>query len=229
MIKTKIKKAAAIAGITALTATTLGLAGFGAAYATQIGTGSVNGNAAFDASIDWDDTFGGTNNATGSVTDILIQATVAPSLNMEISADTINLGTLAAGIESTGNLDLEIGTNAVAGASITARSQSGGLTNTADNAVQINDLVADDVADSYIFASALNAATDSTITGFTQSAALSTEVNNNCTEHLVYTSDKPQATDGTNDVTFTVKATADAQTPAGTYEDRVTFTVTGNF
>jgi hypothetical protein len=32
-----------------------------------------------------------------------------------------------------------------------------------------------------------------------------------------------------NDLTFTVKATTDAQTPAGEYEDHVTFTVTGNF
>jgi len=230
MINTKIKKAAAIAGITALTATTLGLSGFGAAYAaTNIGTGSVTGTSAFDAPVVWDDTFGGTNNATGSVTDILIQATVAPSLNMEISTDTIDLGTLSAGIESAGNLDLEIGTNAVAGASITARSQSGGLTNTSDNAVQINDLTVDDVADSYIFESALNAAADSTITGFTHTAALSTEVDDNWTEHTVYTSNKPEATNGVNDVTFTVKATANAQTPAGAYEDHVTFTVTGNF
>ncbi len=230
MIKTKIKKAAAVAGITALMATTLGLAGLATSYAaTQIGTGSVTGNSAFDSPINWDDTFGGTANASGSVADILIQATVAPTLNMEISVDTIDLGLLTAGVESTGNLDLEIGTNAVAGASITARSQSGGLTNTTDNAVQINDLSTDGVAESYIFASAINAAADSTVTGFSQSATLDTEIDDNTTEHTVYTSNKPQATNGVDDVTFTVKATADAQTPAGAYEDHVTFTVTGNF
>jgi len=222
MINTKIKKAAAIAAITALTMTS-------AFAATQIGTGSVTGDATFDSVINWDATFGNTANASGSVANVLIQATVAPTLNMEISTGAINLGLLAAGVESTGSLDLEIGTNAVAGASITARSQSGGLTNTTDNAVQINNLTTDGVAESYIFASALNAASDSTVTGFTQSAALNSEVADNSTEHTVYTSDKPQATNGINDVTFTVKATADAQTPAGAYEDHVTFTVTGNF
>jgi len=222
MINTKIKKAAAIAAITALTMTS-------AFAATQIGTGSVTGDATFDSAINWDDTFGGTANATGSVSNILIQATVAPTLNMEISANEIDLGLLTAGVESTGDLDLEIGTNAVAGATITARSQSAGLTNTTDNSIQINDLTTDGVAESYIFASAINAATDSTVTGFSQSATLDTEINDNTTEHTVYTSDKPQATNGVNDVTFTVKATADAQTPAGTYEDHVTFTVTGNF
>jgi len=226
MINTKIKKAAAIAAITALTMTS-------AFAATQIGTGSVTGDATFDSVINWDDTFGGTANASGSVANILIQATVAPTLSMEISTGAINLGLLVAGVESTGNLDLEIGTNAVAGASITARSQSGGLTNTTDNTVKIQDnlngVFDDSVDESYKFASAINAATDSTVSGFTQSATLDTEVNDDSTEHTVYTSDKPQATNGVNDVTFTVKATTDAQTPAGAYEDHVTFTVTGNF
>ena len=222
MINTKIKKAAAIAAITALTMAS-------AFAATQIGTGSVTGTTSFDSLINWDDTFGGTANASGSVSNILIQATVVPTLNMEISTGAINLGLLAAGVESTGSLDLEIGTNAVAGASITARSQSGGLTNTTDNNVQINTLTADDVAESYRFASAINAADDSSISTFTQNASLDANVDNNTTEHTVYTSDKPQATNGINDVTFTVKAIAEAETPAGTYEDRVTFTVTGNF
>jgi len=148
---------------------------------------------------------------------------------MEISTDKIDLGLLTAGNEASGNLDLEIGTNAVAGATITARSQSGGLSNITDNSVQINDLTTDGVAESYIFESALNAPSDSTITGFSHSAALSTEIDENLTEHTVYTSNKPEATNGVNDVTFTVKATSNAQTPAGSYEDHVTFTVTGNF
>lgn len=229
MINTKIKKALAVASITALTASALSLAGFATSYATQIGTGSVTGTSAFDSSVDWDDTFGWTANATGSVSDILIQATVEPTLNMEISTDAIDLGTLSAWSEASGNLDLEVGTNASAWVSITARSQSGGLTNTTDNAIQINDLSTDGVAESYIFESALNAAHDSSITGFSSSATLTTEVNNNTTEHTVYTTNKPEATNGVNDVTFTVKATSNAQTPAGLYEDRVTFTVTGNF
>ena len=222
MINTKIKKAVAIAAITALTMTS-------AYAATQIGTGSVTGTTTFDSPINWDWTFWWTANASGSVSNILIQATVAPSLNMEISTGTIDLWLLSAWIESTWSLDLEIWTNAVAWASITARSQSWWLTNTSDNAIQINNLTTDGVAESYIFASAINAVADSTISGFTQSAALNTEVSDNTTEHIVYTSNKPQATNGVDDVTFTVKATTDAQTAAWIYEDRVTFTVTGNF
>jgi len=226
MINTKMKKALAIAAVTALTATS-------AFAATQIGTGSVTGDASFDSVINWDDTFGGTANASGSVSNILIQATVAPTLNMEISTGAINLGLLSAGVESTGSLDLEIGTNAAAWASITARSQSGGLINTTDSAASIQNnsgATADDgIDESYKFISALNAAADSSVTGFTQSATLNVEVNDNSVEHTVYTSNKAQATNGVNDVTFTVSATTDAQTPAGAYEDRVTFTVTGNF
>ena len=222
MINTKMKKAAAITAITALTMSS-------AFAATQIGTGSVTGDSTFDSPINWDDTFGGTANASGSVSNILIQATVAPTLNMEISTGAINLGTLTPGTEASWALDLEIGTNAAAGASITARSQSGGLTNTTDNNIQINNLTTDWVAESYKFESAIDAAADSTVNGFTQDASLSTEVSDNTTEHTVYTSNKPQNTDGVNDVKFTVKATANAQTPAGNYEDHVTFTVTGNF
>jgi len=56
MIKTKIKKAAAIAAIAALSATTLG----GAYAATTIGQATVTGNAALDQNIVWDDNFPGT-------------------------------------------------------------------------------------------------------------------------------------------------------------------------
>jgi len=224
MIKTKIKKAIALAGIAAITTASLGTA-----FAAQIGTGSVTGDATFDSPINWDGTYGTAGNASGSVSNILIKATVEPTLNMEISTGTLDLGTLIAGTESTASLDIEIGTNAADGVSITARSQSGGLTNTSDNSIQINDLTTDGVAESYKFASAINAAADSTVSGFTQDASLDTEVDDNTTEHTIYTSNKAQATNGVNDLTFTVKATTDAQTPAWNYEDHVTFTVTGNF
>jgi len=224
MIKTKIKKAAALAGILAITSASLGTA-----FATQIGTGSVTGDSSFDAPINWDDTYGNAGNASGSVSNILVKATVEPTLNMEISTGTLDLGTLVAGTESSASLEIEIGTNAADGVSITARSQSGGLTNTSDNSIQINDLTADGVAESYKFASAIDAAADSSVSGFTQDANLDTEVDDNTTEHTIYTSNKAQAKDGVNDLTFTVKATTDAQTPAGNYEDHVTFTVTGNF
>jgi len=224
MIKTKIKKAIALAGIAAITTASLGTA-----FAAQIGTGSVTGDATFDSPINWDGTYGNTSNASGSVSDITVTATVEPTLNMEISTGSIDLGTLVAGVESTGSLFIEIGTNASNGASITARSQSGGLTNISDNSIQINDLTTDGVAESYKFYSQTGATADSTVSGFTQDASLNTEVNDNTTEHTVYTSNKPQRKDQVNDIEFTVGATIDDQTPAGDYQDQITFTVTGNF
>ena len=194
---------------------------------TQIGTGSVDGTITYDAPINWDDLFPGS--ATGSVSGILINANVQPSLNMTISTWLINLGQLIWWVESTWSLDIEVGTNAINGLSITARSWSGGLTNTADNSVQINNLATDWVSESYKFKSSINAVTDSTVTGFTQTANLDIEINDTTTEHTIYTSNKEQAIDGINDMLFTVSTITDAQTQAGNYQDTVTFTVTGNF
>ena len=134
----------------------------------RIGTGSVTGSGAFDSVINWNDTFT-TGSASGSVSDILIKARVNPTLNMAISLPEIDLGTLIAGVESNGSLAIEIGTNAVNGVSITARSQSGGLTNISDNDIQINTLtpVADPVAaESYTWESTINATNDSSFTSF---------------------------------------------------------------
>lgn len=194
---------------------------------TQIGTGSVSWTGSFDSSINWDDLFPGT--ATGTVSGILINANVQPTLNMTISTWLINLGLLSAWIESTWSLDIEVGTNAINGLSITARSWSWGLTNTNDNSIQINNLIVDSVSESYRFKSAINAVADSTIPGFIQTANLDTEVNDAIIEHTIYTSNKEQSVDGLNDIIFTVSATTDAQTQAGNYEDNITFTVTGNF
>jgi hypothetical protein len=148
---------------------------------------------------------------------------------MQISAEEIDLGILLPGVAGTGSLNIEIGTNAVNGVTITARSQSGGLTNVADNAIQINDLTADGVAESYTWASTPNATNDSSYTAFSATGLTALEVNNTTTEHVVYDTNRPEATNGVDDVTFTVTATAEAETPAGDYEDRVTFTVTGSF
>jgi len=216
----------AFAWISAITIATLGTSAFAA---TQIGTGTVTGDSSFDSPINWDGTYGNTANASGSVSNILVTATVEPTLNMEISTWTIDLWTLEAWVESTGSLFIEIGTNAANGASITARSQSGWLTNTSDNSIQINDLTDDGVAESYKFYSQTWATADSTVSGFSQDASLDTEVDDNTTEHTVYTSNKPQKKDQVNDVEFIVGATIDDQTPAGDYEDHITFTVTGNF
>lgn len=196
--------------------------------ATNIGSGSVVGSGSLTSNVVWDDNFPGS--ATGAVNGLLVTATVQPTLNMVISGSgTIALGTLTSAAYSSGSVDIEVGTNAANGSSVTARSTNGGLKNTSDPTVFINDDTADEVADSYRFASAINAGEDSAYGSFAQSAALSAEVNNSSTAHTLYSSNKPQDLNGVNDLTFTVAAQPNIQTPAGAYNDVVVVTVTGNF
>jgi len=224
MLQTKIKKVLAIVALASMAMT-----GMSNTNATNVGTATVTGSGAFDTPIVWNDIFGAGSSASGSVTDIKIKARVLPSLNMEISAEEIDLGDLVPGVAATGDLDIEIGTNAVSGVSITARSQSAGLTNTADGTIQINDLTTDGVAESYTWGSTPNSTDDSSVATFAATGLTALEINDNTTEHTVYSSNKPEATNLVDDVKFNVSTTTSAETPAGLYEDFVTFTVTGNF
>ena len=238
MIKTQIQKVFAAIALFAIAT-----ANFGAAHATQIGTGSVTSSGAFDTAINWNDTFT-TASASGTISNILIKARVLPTLNMEISVEEIDLGVLVPGTASTGSLSIEVGTNAVSGISITARSQNGGLENTSDANVKIsNETTALDpvASEAYTWGSTINGTDDSSFTGAggytsnnTAGNPLSTVpdilVANIGTEYNVYTTNKPEAKSvAIDDVTFDVSATAQAETPAGEYEDYATFTVTGNF
>lgn len=222
MNKTQIQKVFAILSLAAMA-----LSGYGIASATKIGTGSIVGSGT-TVDIDWNDTYTA-GSASGSLSNIKIKAKVNPSLNMAISAEEIDLGTLVAGTAATGSLFIEIGTNAKSGVSITARSQNGGLTNLDDAGIQINDLTTDGVAETYTWASTPNATDDSSSPAFTASGLATANVNDNSTEHAIYTTNKGEATNLVDDVAFNVSATAVAETPAGEYEDFVTFTVTGNF
>ena len=141
---------------------------------------------------------------------------------------TIALGNLSSATVSTGTVNIEIGTNAINGASVTARSTNAGMTNIASGAIVLNNLVVDGFADSYKFISVANA-TDSTAPGFTQSGTLNTEVNSSVTNYTLYTSTRPQPLVGVDDITFSITAQPNAQTPAGDYQDIVVVTVTGNF
>ncbi len=220
-MQTNIRKALAFAGIATLSLSSM-------VHASQIGTGTIIGGAT--SAVNWNDTFPGT--ATGIVNGVLVQARVLPTLDMVISTGVLDLGNVTSAAYSTGTLSIELGTNAVNGASVTARSASGGLTNTTDGSVQLNSLTTDGVADSYRFASNLKAASDSTVTGFTSAASLSADVSDNTTNNTVYTSNKPQAlSTGTanDDFEFSVAVKPDAQSPAGNYTDTVVFSVTGNF
>jgi len=227
MTKTKIKKAIALSCIAALSASSLLTSGLGTAFAAQIGTGSVTGTSSFDSGVIWDNNFPGS--ATGTVSGIKIKARVLPTLNMEVSTGTIDLGDLVSGVASSGSLFIEVGTNAKAWVTITARSGSGWLTNTNDNSVQINDLITDGIAESYKFNSTVNAVDDSSSPAFSASGLGALEIDNNTAEHTVYTTNKWEATNLVNDVEFVVSATTNAETTAWNYEDTVTFTVVGNF
>lgn len=201
-----------------------------ATYATVVGTGSVTGSGGLTSNINWNDTFTA-NAASGSVNGLYVKARVSPVLNMTISGSgIIDLGNLTDTAYSTGTVNIELGTNAVNGASVTARSTNGGLNNSSNPTTQINDLTADEVADSYKFASAIVAADDSSYAAFTQSATLNTEVNDTATNHTVYSSNKPQVlSPTTDDFSFTVTAKPSIETPAGDYSDIVVVTVSGNF
>lgn len=207
------------------------IANIGSASATVIGTPTVTDDTVVNPTIvdvDWDDTFGGTGNAVGSVAGIVIKAVVTPVLNMAVSTEEIDLGVLAAGVESTGSLNIEIGTNASTGVTITARSTEGGLESQTDNTIHISSNTTDGLAESYTYAS--TSTIDSPITGFTSTGDLTAiEVVDDTTEHTIYTTNKGEPTTDLNDVTFTVGATSNAATPAGDYQDTVTFTVSGNF
>ena len=223
MIKTKIKKVLAATAIAAIATTQFS----NVFAASNIGTGSVTGNPSFDTNIVWDDNFPGY--ATGSVSGIEVKAQVLPTLNMVISADEIDLGTLTAGVAASGSLDIEVGTNAANGVTIRAQSASGGLTNVANNSLQINNLTTDGTAESYTFESTGNAI-DSTVVGFANTGDLTATEVNSTSELVIYDTNKPELSDNTDaDVTFKVTATSNAQTAAGQYSDFITFTVVGNF
>lgn len=220
MTKTNTKKILAI-----LTAAILTINSTYAA--TQIGTWSVTGTTSFDSAVMWNDLIPGS--ATGTVSGIVVTANVLPTLNMVISTGAINLGTLNAAAYSTGSLSIEVGTNASNWVTVTAKSGTGWLRSAANGSI-INSLTADGLAESYKFSSALQAASDSSVAGYTQTANLNTEVSDNTTSHTLYTTNKPESSSGVNDLTFYVSAKIDEQTPAGTdYQDTVTITVVWNF
>ncbi len=198
--------------------------------ATNIGSGTVVGSGGLTTNVVWDDNFPGS--ATGVVNGLVIKARVIPVLNMVISGSgEINLGTLTSAAYSSGSVNIEVGTNAVNGSAVTVRSTNGGLQNVSSPSTYINNLTTDEVADSYRFTGVVNITNDSSYAAFSQSSSITAgvEVANNTTEHVLYTSNKPQKINGVDDVTLTVSAKPDIETPAGNYKDVVVVTVSGQF
>ncbi|MDD2693957.1 MAG: hypothetical protein PHY14_03415 [Candidatus Gracilibacteria bacterium] len=196
-------------------------------YASVIGNGTVTGSGALTTNINWNDTFVGSS-ASGTINGIVVTGRVLPTLNMTISGSgTLTLGNLSSTTYSTGTVDIEIGTNAVNGASVSAQSTNGGLQNTSNSSIIINSLSTDGAADSYKFVSVLGT-TDSTALGFTQSGAIDVEINSTSAT-TIYSSNKPQPLTNIDDFTFSVVAKPNGQTPAGDYRDVIKITVSGNF
>lgn len=195
MKKTNMKKILAILTISSLAINSVN--------AVQIGTWSVSWTTSYDAVINWDGNTPWV--ASGSITWLAITASVLPILNMVISTWSIDLWILSSVSYSTWSLDVEVGTNAWMWVNITAQSGTGWLRSASANAI-INDQTTDWLAESYRFASALNAASDSAVSGFSQTANLSAEVNNNTTSHILYSTNKPESSSWVNDVTFYVSA-----------------------
>jgi hypothetical protein len=200
--------------------------GISTVNAALIGSGTVQWSGALTTNINWNDTFPGT--ASGSINGLIVTGRVLPTLNMTISGSgTMALGNLSNSAYSTGTVSIELGTNAINGASVTARSTNGGLQHISNSGTIINSLTTDGFADSYRFKSTLWT-TDSTAVGFTQSGAIDQEISNT-TAVTIYSSNKPQPLTNVDDFTLAVSARPNAQTPAGDYRDVVVITVTGNF
>lgn len=195
---------------------------------TSIGTGSVVGSGALNVSMEWDENFG-TGYASGSINGLTINAQILPTLDMKITGSgVIDLGNLSSALYKSGSVDIEVGTNAVNGASVTAKSMNSGLQNPNSSDI-LNNLTSDGIADSYTFSSTIVAATDSSFSGIIQTPLATTEVNNS-TPQVIYNSDKPQDLSvGIDDFTFVVAAKPNAQSPAGRYNDTIVVTVTGTF
>lgn len=208
--------------------TVAAFAAFGAssAFASQVGTGTVTGSGGLTTAINWNDTIPGS--ASGTINGIIVKAKVRPILNMAISADTIDLGYLNPTTYTSGSVTMEIGTNASAGASVTAKSLNGGMLSASGDI--LNTLVADGIAESYKWTTTLSGASDSVAAGFTQTANLSSEVNDTVTAHTLYTTNKPSKTSiDVDDFIFTVSSKISEDTPAQDYGDTVIVTVAANF
>lgn len=219
-MKTKTKKIISLLGVIGLIST-----GIGMVKAVNIGNITVTGSGTMTQNITWDGNF--PVNASGSVSGIKVKAKVAPTLNMSISAHEINLGTLTPGTASGGSIDLEVGTNARQWVLVTATSEKKGLEQTADSSIKINN---EHTGESYTFESVAGNS-DSSAPSFSVNTVLTkTEINSTNYTNTIYQTNKAEAFDTTSsDFSFKVEATASSETPAGEYEDVITFTITGNF
>lgn len=165
---------------------------------------------------------------TGS-TAVAVTASVAPILSLDVSTGSLALGALTSAGYSSQNLNLELATNAIGGATVTAVSANGGLKGTAASGFHIiNDVDATLSGQSYMIGSVADAGIADLRTG-SDRAGLAIEEITSSAAKILYTVDGPERADGTADAVVTVQAQADAATPADSYTDSITLTVTAAF
>jgi hypothetical protein len=96
----------------------------GVSAASIIGSGSVVGSGGLTSDVVWDDVFPGS--ATGTINGLTVKAQIQPTLSMVVTGSgVLELGMLSSSTYSTGTVSVEIGTNAVNGAAVTATSTNG--------------------------------------------------------------------------------------------------------
>lgn len=208
-MKTSLKKLVAGASILALTA-------MNSAFASSL---SLTGT---DTSLSLTGAIGGESYTGTSVTgslNVTVSAQVLPTLSLDISAGSLNLGVLDSSIVSTGSLDVTLSTNATDGANVTVSSNTGWLASSQGDLIEyVNAVTAGTqgynltVSDNVSAGGAIPTITNSTVEDIVDTGILSV--------------DNP-----TRDAKVTVQANAsiDSLTPSGDYSVVHTFTVTGNF
>lgn len=166
--------------------------------------------------------------ASGS-TGVTVSATVAPILTFDVSTVALNLGALTSAGYSTGTLDIEVATNYINGATVTATSANGGLSGSGTSHL-INNL--DPVTlpnQSYQIGSVKNAASTDAMTGAVITDLAFSEINSAVAKEIYKVTKPERKTDGAADAVVSVRARSDDATPADAYEDVITLTVTSTF
>lgn len=154
----------------------------------------------------------------GNDNQVGVTATVEPTLTFNLDANAIALGTLSTAY-STGSVTFDMATNAASGADVAVG--VAGLTD-GTNGIGQTDLAGTEAANTYymISTNASPVFTDTedglTTVGGSSVAASQTVHDGSAPESL-------------SNQLVTIGAKVDAVTPAGTYSDTLTFTVTGSF
>lgn len=166
------------------------------------------------------------NDGTGS-TSVAVTASVAPILSLDVSASSLALGALTSVGYSSQSLDLELATNAIGGAVVTAASVNGALVGSGTSH-QLNNVDATLTGQSYQIGSVATANTADLRTGSDRTGLTLEEINDTVAKNI-YVVDGPERADVTADAVVTVQAKADAATPADSYSDSILVTVTAQF